>query len=417
MRFLKLIFSLVIPVAINATTLDQAPQSVVSIFVEYPYYNSHGEAARAFGTGAVISSKGYVITNHHVINQASSIAVQTHQGHRSYAKVVGAAPDFDIAVLKIEPSSAEQLPEIQYGNFDSLTTGDDVVAIGTPFGFEQTFTKGVISNLDRHISLGTQVRSFIQVDAAVNPGNSGGPLLSKDGKFIGLVTGIYGPRIETSFNIGIALAIPVSIVKPVVSQIINHGHASPGWLGISTQALTPELRSAFTEDNTARGVLVSEVIEKSPASKANLKEGDIVVKVNNASIQSPHHLSSLVTAYGSNANLNLEVIRDNKTVKLAPKTASPHDFINPEKENSWGITLSEFNHGTLTGQRESGLIVQHVNPQSAAALHGLSSGDQLLSINHQQVYSLEHIDQQKVTDNKSPILKIKRAGRVFFVTL
>ncbi|MDC3180991.1 trypsin-like peptidase domain-containing protein [Gammaproteobacteria bacterium] len=419
MSLAKTALCLVAPIvlAVTSSSLHQAPQSVVSIFVEYPYYNSHGEAAKAFGTGAVISNKGYVITNHHVINQASAIAVQTHQGHKSYAKVVGTAPEFDIAVLKIEPSASENLPEIQYGEFDQLNIGDDVVAIGTPFGFEQTFTKGVVSNLDRHISLGTHVRSFIQVDAAVNPGNSGGPLLDQDGKLIGLVTGIYGPRLETSFNIGIALAIPVSIVKPVVSQIISQGHVTPGWLGISTQALTPELRGAFAKSNEIRGVLISEVLPQSPAERANLKEGDIITKVNNSNIQSPHHLSSLVTAHGSNTSLNLELIRENKTIKASPKTASPNELRAPDQSNPWGITLSEFKDATLTGERKSGVFIKHVSPHSAAALHGVIRGDQLLSINHKDVKQLEQLSQHELSQSDSPILKIKRDGRVFFVTL
>jgi S1-C subfamily serine protease len=420
MRVILLFFSLIIPLAqaeLTPNSLKQAPSSVVSIYVEYPYQSASGEPARAFGTGAVISDKGYILTNHHVISQASSIAVETSQGHRSYAKPVGAAPDFDIAILKIEPSASEQLSEIKYGSYDNLSIGDSVAVIGNPFGFDQTFTKGVVSNLDRHISLGTQVKSFIQIDAAVNPGNSGGPLLNQDGEFVGIVTGIYGPRLQTSFNIGIALAIPVTIVKPVVEQIINQGHASPGWLGISTQALTPELRAAFTQKENAQGVLVSEVIPRSPAAKANLAERDIITRVNGESVQSPHQLSSLVTAFGSNSNLNLEVIRDNKILKTTSKIGSPRDFMPTADHGPWGLTLAEYQHAVLGGGKESGVFIEYVAPHSAAALQGLENGDKIISLNNIQVKRLKSLEEQKISKQTAPILKIKRDDRIFFVTL
>ncbi|UTC24228.1 trypsin-like peptidase domain-containing protein [Candidatus Comchoanobacter bicostacola] len=400
----------------DSNIASTASDSVVSIYVEYPQMNAYGSPAQAFGTGVVLSDDGYIITNNHVISHANNVVVQTNGGHRAYAQVVASAPDFDIAIVKIDPASREPLRPIQFAKTQNISVGDQVAAVGNAFGFDQTYTQGVVSKVDRNISLGSRVQSFTQVDCAVNPGNSGGPLLNKQGELIGIVTGIYGPKLQTSFNIGIALAIPVDVVQPVVNQLLKNGSATPGWLGIASQKLTPELESAFAKNHIAHGVLVSEVLPGSPAAKAKLKPTDIITQINHIPVQSPHHLSSLVTALGSNATLDINYIRDDQPSSLRLKTGHPGNYSPPSTHGPYGFSMTEQAHAQLGGATHRGVYINDIAPQSPAALNGLTIGDKVVSINNKKLTKLEDVSAHHA--NESPqIMEIERNQRTFFVSL
>lgn len=413
LNFVSIVLIFMSTLVIPHAEETQVSDSVVGIYVKYPHSPSHHQATQAFGSGFVVSESGYIATNNHVIQHAESIMIQTKSGHRTYATPIGFAPEFDLSVLKITPPPNEKLIPIKYGSSKNLSVGESVTAIGNAFGFDQTLTQGVLSNLDRDITLGSQVRSFLQIDAAVNPGNSGGPLLNNDGQLIGVVSGIFGP--SGKFNIGIAFAIPVDIARPVINQLINKGHASTGWIGISTQPLTPGLKTAFHAETT-HGVLISDVVPNSPAAQANLKPKDILIEVNNTPIQSPHHLTSLVTAQGSSSVLNMSYLRDNHIKTTRFKTDSPK-IVQNDQNDHWGIKLAEIEQASLNGDKSTKVIVSNISAQSNALLQGLAPGDTILSINHNNIHNLEDVTNSRVSDKNLNLIEVMRNNARFFVPL
>ncbi len=387
-------------------------QSVVGVYIEYPHTPGVATAPQAFGSGVILSEDGYIVTNHHVIQQALNIVVQTQQGFRANATVVGSAPEFDLSVIKIDGLPNQPFKPIKMGTSSHVSAGDQVTAIGNAFGFDQTLTQGVVSHIDREVGLSHRVKSYIQIDAAVNPGNSGGALVNKEGELVGIVSGIYGPR----FNIGIAFAIPMDIADPVIKQLISKGHASTGWVGMSTQPLTPELKDALNIQNF-NGVLVSEVMTGSPAHRANLTAKDVILEVNDIKVNSPQHFASLVTAHGSQSLLTMNYLRENKTYSTRIKTDQP----NMHAQNplgKWGLNLSEYIHMRLDGIHDSGVEINQVAFQSSAALSGLQPGDIIKSVNERPIKNLDDILKSKIgNQRKTHLLEIERHQQRFFVPI
>jgi serine protease DegS len=263
----------------------------------------------SLGSGVIISPQGYILTNNHVIDGADEIQVSLRDGRSARAKVIGTDPDADLAVLKID---LPKLPVIVIGRSDDLREGDVVLAIGNPFGVGQTVTQGIVSAIGRN-QLGINTfENFIQTDAAINPGNSGGALVNGRGELVGINTAIFS---RTGGSQGIGFAIPVSLARGVMQQIIERGHVTRGWLGVEIQDLTPELAESFGLKE-ARGVIVAGVLKGGPADKAGLQPGDVLQKVGPQTIANVHEALNAIAQAKPGSEVVLEGLREGKTVRL-----------------------------------------------------------------------------------------------------
>ncbi|MDX1252747.1 MAG: Do family serine endopeptidase [Gammaproteobacteria bacterium] len=263
----------------------------------------------SLGSGVIISNDGYVLTNNHVIAEADEIKVATRDGRDTTARLVGSDPESDLAVLKID---LPDLPSITIGQSDALRVGDVVLAIGNPFGVGQTVTMGIVSATQRS-ELGINVfENFIQTDAAINPGNSGGALINASGQLIGINTAIFS---RSGGSEGIGFAIPVSLAKEVMQQIIEKGRPVRGWLGIEAQDLTPELAESFGVKAT-QGVVVAGILPNSPADKGGLKAGDIITRVNDQAVASAREIVNTISRIAPGTEARLSGLRNGKEVTL-----------------------------------------------------------------------------------------------------
>lgn len=260
------------------------------------------------GSGVIVSQDGYILTNHHVIEAADEIQVALADGQTMDAKVVGTDPETDLAVLKVDHKA---LHAIAFAKPESLHVGDVVLAIGNPFGVGQTVTMGIVSALGRsHLGINT-FENYIQTDAAINPGNSGGALVDSGGSLVGVNTAIFS---RTGGNLGIGFAIPVSIVRQVMGQIIEHGAVTRGWVGIEVQEITPEIAESFGLKST-EGALIAGVLRGGPADKGGIHPGDVLVSVNGNKVTDSTSLLSLIAALPPGKVTQLDLIRDQKAVR------------------------------------------------------------------------------------------------------
>jgi serine protease DegQ len=264
--------------------------------------------ANSLGSGVIVSSDGYVLTNNHMIEGADDIQIVLSDGRRLRARVRGSDPDSDLAVLKADVSD---LPAITFGTLDSVQVGDTVLAIGSPFGFGNTVTHGIISALGRNLEM-NRFEDFIQTDAAVNPGNSGGALVDSGGNLIGINSAIFS---QSGGSQGIGFAIPVSLAKNVLEQIIRDGEVTRGWLGIEPQELTPELASALTLANSD-GVLIRGVMKSGPADRAGVLARDVVQEIDGKPTHDVTALLSQIAALTPGSLAKLRVLREKKSVDL-----------------------------------------------------------------------------------------------------
>lgn len=274
------------------------------------------------GSGVIVSSDGYVLTNHHVVEAADEIQVALHDGRTVVAKVVGSDPETDLAVLKLNLTG---LPAINFGQSDKASVGDIVLAIGNPFGVGQTVTMGIISALGRtHLGINT-FENFIQTDAAINPGNSGGALIDANGNLIGVNSAIYT---RTGGSQGIGFAIPASLVIQVMDQIIKHGAVTRGWVGVEVQDLTPELAESFKLKN-ADGALIAGILKGGPADLAGIHPGDVLTEVNGKPVKDSTSLLQLIATLTPGQTAQLKLLRKEQevlaTVKIGkrPKIEAP----------------------------------------------------------------------------------------------
>jgi len=262
------------------------------------------------GSGVIVSPNGYVLTNHHVVESADEIQVALSNGKTVTAHIVGTDPETDLAVLKIK---AENLPAITFAKPDSLHVGDWVLAVGNPFGVGQTVTAGIVSALGRtHLGINT-FENFIQTDAAINPGNSGGALVDTAGNLVGINSAIYS---RTGGSQGIGFAIPVSIARQVMDQIIRDGGVTRGWVGIEVQDLTPELAESFNLKNISEGALIAGVLKDGPADKAGVKPGDVLLAINGNPVKDSSSLLNLIAALKPGDTARLSVARKNQSLEL-----------------------------------------------------------------------------------------------------
>ncbi|HXM82592.1 MAG TPA: Do family serine endopeptidase [Burkholderiales bacterium] len=265
------------------------------------------QRAASLGSGVIVSSSGYVLTNHHVVEAADEIEVALADGKKLLAKVVGNDPETDLAVLRL---NAENLPAISFGSSDALRVGDVVLAIGNPFGVGQTVTSGIISALGR-TGLGINTfENFIQTDAAINPGNSGGALVDAAGNLIGINTAIFS---RSGGSMGIGFAIPVSTAKMVLEQIVKSGSVTRGWIGVEVQEITPPVAESFKLGST-RGALIAGVLRGGPADKAGIKPGDVLLEVQGKPVADPAAMLNLIAALSPGSATKMKVKRQGQDV-------------------------------------------------------------------------------------------------------
>ncbi len=368
---------------------------------------------RGQGSGAIINAeKGYVITNNHVIKDADKITIKLEDGREFKAKLVGADPLSDVALVQME--NPKDLTELKFADSDKLRVGDFSVAIGNPFGLGQTVTSGIISALGRSTgSIDEGYESYIQTDAAVNQGNSGGPLINLNGELIGINTAIISP---SGGNAGIAFAIPANMANSLVQQIIEFGEVKRGMLGIKGGELNADLAKAFNI-SAQQGAFISEVLADSAAAKAGLKAGDVITEINGQKIRSFSELRAKVATSGVGKEIELTYLRDGKAEKAKVTlqaeqgksvTAATRDIIPGLK----GAELTNFDK-----DRVKGVAIAKVEKGSLAEQRGLIEGDVIVGVNRIAVENLTQLRQ--VLDSKPSVvaLNILRNGANFYLIL
>jgi Do/DeqQ family serine protease len=278
----------------------------------------------SLGSGVIVNSKGYVLTNQHVVDAADEIEVALADGKKLKAKAVGSDPDTDIAVLRLESGP---VPAITFGDADALKVGDVVLAIGNPFGFGQTVTMGIVSALGR-TQLGINTfENFIQTDAAINPGNSGGALVDTAGNLVGINTAIYS---RSGQSLGIGFAIPASTAKQIMEQIIETGTVTRGWIGVEAQEITPEIAESFQLSST-NGVLIAGIVKNGPAERAGVKPGDILVAIQGKPVNDPNAMLNIVAALVPGKPAVLRLHRDNKDMEIKVSVGKRPTQQNPQR--------------------------------------------------------------------------------------
>jgi Do/DeqQ family serine protease len=361
---------------------------------------------KGLGSGVVINAdKGYIVTNNHVIQDADDIEVRLKDGRTFKAKKLGADPESDIALLQIE---AKKLVQIPLADSDKTRVGDFAIAIGNPFGLEQTVTSGIISALGRG-GLGIEgFEDFIQTDAAINSGNSGGALVNLKGELIGINTAILGPN---GGNIGIGFAIPANMMKNLVDQIIEHGEIRRGSLGIRGQDVTSDLTEAMNL-KVSRGAFVNEVIPDSAADKAGLQSGDVIISMNGNKISSFPELRAKVATLGAGREAKLGILRDGKerTINVTLQ------------ESASGQVAASQMHPMLDGAELSnaeggGVKIETVASNSAAAQIGLLPDDVIIGVNRQRIANQAEL--RKALENRDGVaaLNIKRGNTNLYVLI
>lgn len=364
------------------------------------------------GSGFIISADGLILTNAHVVRDAKEVTVKLNDRREYRAKVLGADPDTDIAVLKID---GKNLPVVKVGNPQTAQVGDYVLAIGSPFGFEQTATQGIVSAKGRSLP-GDAFVPFIQTDAAVNPGNSGGPLFDANGSVIGINAQIYS---RSGGYQGLAFAIPIDVALKVKDQIVATGRASHARLGVQIQDLNQSLAESF---GLARpdGALVAAISANSAAAAAGLKPGDVIVEVNGQAISRAGDLSSRIGLSQPGERITLKIWRDRSFKELQAKLGSARESKEAKaeaaqtKRGQLGLALRPLNREELSLARvDQGLLVQSVS--GAAAKAGVQAGDVVLAINGKPVSNIEQIGEVLEKKPKSVALLIQRRGEQIFV--
>ena len=336
---------------------------------------------QGMGSGSIIDSKGYILTNHHVVGEADRILVILYDGTEKEAKLVGTDPETDIAVVKIEGNG---LPVLPMGNSDEILVGEDVIAVGNPFGLIQTVTYGIISAKGRSNVGINEYENFIQTDAAINPGNSGGPLVSLRGEIIGVNSAIFT---RSGGYQGIGFAVPINMARKIMRDLIDKGTVSRGWLGVGIQNVSHDLAQAFQLDNT-KGSLITGVMPDTPAKKAGMRKGDVVIRINEKSIRDSNHLRNEIANAGAFADIEIELIRDGKSViiqlklderprKLGQIKVAPQPVPTIEQVEMLGMIVEELTEKTakqLGIETGSGIVIVEVKPGSPAEKTGLLPG-------------------------------------------
>jgi serine protease Do len=383
-----------------------------------------GDTPRQFkstslGSGFIINRDGYILTNNHVVENATEISVKLSDTREFKAKVIGRDPKTDIALIKID---ASHLPVIPFGNSENLEVGEPVMAIGNPFGLNQTVTTGIVSAKGRFIGEGPY-DNFIQTDASINRGNSGGPLLNMNGEAVGINTAIFSP---TGGSIGIGFAIPIDMAKEVLPQLKDRGTVTRGWLGVSIQQITPELAKTFGLKQP-NGALVSDVVDGSPADKAGLKQGDVIVEFNGKKIKSSSELPHIVGSTNVGKEVGMKVVRDGEEVALQVKVGELKDeqlaaLAPSSMKSKLGIDIQQLTPELSRRfgiKDDKGVVVTGVEPESPGEAAGLQPGDLILEINRAKVATVSQARRalDKARPDEPTVVLVKREGNTRYVVI
>ncbi len=392
----------------------------------------------SLGSGFIIDAeKGLVVTNNHVVKDADEVKVILHDDTSLEAKIVGKDDKIDLAVLQVDPKK-HKLTAVAFGDSDKMRVGDWVLAIGNPFGLGGTVTAGIISARKRDINAGPY-DDFIQTDASINRGNSGGPMFNLNGDVIGINTAIFSP---SGGSVGIGFAVPSNLAKPVIDQIIQYGRTRRGWMGVKIQTITDEIAESMGLKNV-QGALVASVTPEGPADKAGIKPGDVITTFNGQKLDAMRQLPRIVAETPIDKKVPIEVLRDDKTISMSlvvgelekaedeglvqadpdkPQTTSKSNEV-----DGTGMFVSDLNsvlRQTFEVPEDvNGVIVTKVNPTSDAALKGMTPGDLIVEVNQQKVASVDEVTAQVSklqTEGKTSVLLLvdhQGRGDVRFVAL
>jgi serine protease Do len=372
-----------------------------------------GFKQRSLGSGFIISDDGYILTNNHVVNGADEIKVKLADGREFKAEVKGLDEKLDLALIKITPKG--NLPVAKLGDSDFIDVGEWVMAIGNPFGLAETVTAGIISAKGRVIGSGPY-DDYIQTDASINPGNSGGPLFNARGEVIGINTAIVAG------GQGIGFAIPVNLAKGIIPQLRDRGKVTRGWLGVSIQPVTPELAQSFNLEGE-QGALVAEVLPDSPAEKAGMKPGDVVVEFNQRKITEMNELPRIVAATEVGKTVQLKVIRDKspETITVIIERLKDGDRDDPTAvPGSLGLTVKPLTKelaSQLRIKETAGLVVTEVKIGSPVSEAGVQRGDIVREINGQKMASITDYDRAAAAVKSGEMVRLllKRGDRHLYV--
>lgn len=393
-----------------------------------------GPPGMSAGSGVIIDPRGYILTNNHVVEEASQITVTMHDGSELQAKVVGADPKTDLAVIKVE-DNVQDLPTLPWGTYDTIRVGDVVLALGSPFGLKSSVSLGIVSALGRGSVGITEYEDFIQTDAAINPGNSGGALVNMKGELIGINTAIFS---RTGGSEGVGFAIAVSIAKDIASSLIQSGKVIRGWMGVAIQEMTPALAQSFQlPDSYQGGVLISEVHEKGPSAKAGLQRGDVILEYGGTEVRDVNHLRNIVARTRVGEKLAIKVLRDGQektlSIELGERPTDevlarsgmppPPPSMEPPDNVLAGITvepLSPERRSQLNlSEQAKGVLVSKVEPGSAAEAAGLQEGDLIQEVSREAIKGLDDYQRiaSKISKEELVVLLLNRRGNNLFVAV
>jgi serine protease Do len=388
---------------------------------QFPHMIPRGPENRRIqgtGSGVVISADGYLLTNNHVVEDAKEVIVTVGEKEEYKAQVIGRDPKTDLAVLKITPK--ESLPVAVLGDSSQLNVGDWVLAIGNPFGLSHTVTSGIVSAKGRVIGAGPY-DNFIQTDASINPGNSGGPLYNMKGEVVGINTAII------PYGQGIGFSIPINTAKPLIPQLVAKGEVTRGYLGVNIQPLTPHLARSLKLAES-KGALVSDVTPGSPAAKAGILPGDVIVSFDKKTVEDARALSALVAETPVGQEISVTLFRKGQTQMLPvvvgkfPSEKDEEDPLTLPSQGKWGLQLQDLTPqmagrlGIMAGQ---GVIVARIQNGSPAERAGLHPGDVIVEMNRQPVHSVEEARQllAKAGEKDPLLLLVKRDRGNLFIAL
>jgi len=369
----------------------------------------------SLGSGVIVDARqGYVLTNHHVIEGADDVSVTLADGRTVEAEFIGSDVDTDVALMRIRADNLTAIPLAQDAN---LQVGDFVVAVGNPFGFGQTVTSGIISAVGRSNVPGVGFQNFIQTDASINPGNSGGALVNLRGELVGINTASFNTQGSMAGNIGLGFAIPIGLARNVMTQLATTGSVQRGTLGVDTQTVDARIAQGLGLEN-ARGAVVTRVYSGSPAARAGLRAGDVVVAANGERIDNSESLRNFQGLQALDTPVTLDVVRDGRTIKVDTRlTALPRDGASVDARLS-GATLADLPEAIRRQyQRAGGVIIEKVEPGSRAFQNGLREGDLILAANSGQFRDLAGFRDSLADRPANLALRISRGGRTYDVIM
>ena len=419
---IKRVSPAVVNIATRGTVRERAPQNPLledpffKRFFDIPDMGPRERQFQSAGSGVIFDAKnGYIVTNAHVVDNATEITVTLQDGRDLTATVVGSDIPSDVAVLKVP---TESLIQVALGDSTRLEVGDFVVAIGNPFGLQHTVTSGIVSGLGRSGINPDGYEDFIQTDASINPGNSGGALVNLKGELIGINSAILS---RSGGNIGIGFAIPVNMARSVMDQLIKYGSVKRGLLGVSIYSLTPDTAKSLDIPNT-QGVLVSQVSEGSAADKAGIKPGDVITSINGQTIKSNSELRNAIGLSRVGDKLDVALIRDRKPLQVvaviteSPATSTPANSRgNGDKPGDSDVIHPGLQGATLADAAGGGVEVRAVEPRSVAAA-SLRKGDRIEGVNRQTITTLKEL-REVAKRGGTLVLRIRRGNALVLAPL